>query len=81
MPLVDYLGVLRRRGWIIPVVAIVAALSAYGFARLQTSVYRSSVRLQVSGRFAHSMLLGLRMLYRYLSLKRARFLQNLTSAL
>src|ERR671939_34149 len=51
MPLRDYLGVLRRRGWIIPVVVLVAAASAYLFARLQTPVYRSSVRLEVSGRF------------------------------
>ena len=51
MPLGDYLGVLRRRGWIIPLVAIVAAASAYGFARLQTPQYRSSVRLEVAGRF------------------------------
>src|SRR5579884_4457161 len=51
MPLSDYLAVLRRRGWIIPVVALVAALSTYGFARLQAPLYRSSVRLEVSGRF------------------------------
>src|SRR5438874_1032319 len=51
MPLGDYLAVLRRRGWIIPLVALVAAVSAYGFARLQTPIYRSSVRLEVSGRF------------------------------
>lgn len=51
MALGEYLAVLRRRGWVIPVVALVAAASAYGFARLQTPVYRSSVRLEVSGRF------------------------------
>jgi capsular polysaccharide biosynthesis protein len=51
MPLSDYLAVLRRRGWVIPVVALVAAVSAFGFARAQTPLYRSSLRLEVSGRF------------------------------
>ncbi len=51
MPLGDYLGVLRRRGWLIPLVAAIAVVSAFGFTRTQTSLYRSSVRLEVSGRF------------------------------
>src|SRR4051795_9172671 len=51
MPLGEYLVVLKRRGWIIPLVALVAAASAFGFARMPPPLFRSSVRLEVSGRF------------------------------
>jgi len=51
MPLGEYLAVLRRRGWIIPLVVIAATVSAYGVARLQSPVYRSTIRLEVTGRF------------------------------
>jgi len=58
MPLADYFAVLKRRGWIVVVVALVAVASAYGFARLQTPLYRSSVRLEVSGRFDYGVQLA-----------------------
>jgi capsular polysaccharide biosynthesis protein len=51
MPLGDYLAVLRRRGWIIPLVALVAVAAAVLFSRVQAPVYRSTVMLEVSGRF------------------------------
>ncbi len=42
-----YIAVLRRRGWIILITAVVAALSAFGFSKIQTPVYRSSVRVGI----------------------------------
>jgi len=43
----DYLRVLRQRGWIIIVVAVLAAVAAYGFSKMQTPVYESSLRMLV----------------------------------
>src|SRR4051795_742390 len=51
MPLGEYLAVLRRRGWVVPLVALVAVVAALLFSRLQSPLYRSSVKLEVSGRF------------------------------
>lgn len=42
MSLVDYLRVLIRRGWIIALLALVAAGSAYMIAQRQTVIYRST---------------------------------------
>jgi capsular polysaccharide biosynthesis protein len=47
MDLRDYLKILRKRGWIILVIAILAAAGAFGFSRLQVPVYRASVKLSV----------------------------------
>src|SRR3972149_6915407 len=47
MELSDYFRILRTRGWIIIVVAVVAAASAYGFSRLQRPIYKSSMQLTV----------------------------------
>ena len=47
MELVDYFRILRTRGWIIIVVAVVAAASAYGFSKLQRPIYKSSMQLTV----------------------------------
>lgn len=47
MELIDYLNILRKRGWIIVVVALIAAASAFGFSKLQTPVYSASVKLSV----------------------------------
>lgn len=41
MQLLDYLMVLRRRWWIIMLVAAVASVSAFVFSKLQTPVFRS----------------------------------------
>jgi capsular polysaccharide biosynthesis protein len=48
MEITDYLKILRKRGWIIVVVAIVAAASAYGFSKLQTPIYSAKVQLSVN---------------------------------
>jgi capsular polysaccharide biosynthesis protein len=47
MELSDYLRILRRRGWIILLVAALTALAAFGFSRMQTNVYKSTLNLLV----------------------------------
>lgn len=47
MDLREYANVLIRRGWIVIVVAIVGALAALGFSRIQTPVYRSTITMSV----------------------------------
>ncbi len=45
MQLQDYARVLLKRGWIILLLAILAAGSAYGFSKLQTPIFRATVTL------------------------------------
>jgi capsular polysaccharide biosynthesis protein len=45
MQLQDYARVLIKRGWIIILLAILAAARAYVFSKLQTPIYRSTVTL------------------------------------
>jgi capsular polysaccharide biosynthesis protein len=45
MELRAYLGVLRRRGWIIVVVAVLAAALAFGASLIQTKIYRATARI------------------------------------
>jgi len=47
MEINDYLRILRKRGWIIVVVALIAAASAYGFSKIQTPIYSAIVKLSV----------------------------------
>ena len=47
MEISDYIRILRKRGWIIVVVALVAAASAYGFSKMQTPIYSATVKLSV----------------------------------
>lgn len=47
MEISDYLRILRKRGWIIIVVALVAAASAYVFSKMQTPIYSATVKLSV----------------------------------
>ncbi len=47
MKIENYLAILRRRGWIILITALVTAMSAFGFSKLQRPVYRSSVRIGI----------------------------------
>ncbi|NLE77550.1 MAG: hypothetical protein GX605_12475, partial [Chloroflexi bacterium] len=47
MELQAYLRILRRRGWIIILVALLAAGSAVGFSKLQTPIYKASIKLSV----------------------------------
>jgi capsular polysaccharide biosynthesis protein len=43
----DYIRILRRKGWIILVVGILTALAAFGFSKMQTEVYKSTLNLLV----------------------------------
>ncbi|OQY32459.1 MAG: hypothetical protein B6243_07385, partial [Anaerolineaceae bacterium 4572_5.2] len=47
MELNDYIRIFYRRGWIVLLVAFIAAAAAYGVSKLQTPVYSASVRLSV----------------------------------
>ena len=47
MEINDYLRILRKRGWIIILTALIAAASAYGFSKMQTPIYSASVKLSV----------------------------------
>ncbi len=47
MEINDYLRILRKRGWIIILVAVVAAGSAFGFSKMQTPIYSATVKLSV----------------------------------
>lgn len=47
MEITDYIRILRKRGWIVVVVAAIAAASAFGFSKLQTPIYSASVKLSV----------------------------------
>lgn len=47
MELRDYARILLRRGWIIVLVAAVAAISALGFSLLQPTIYRASIIVKV----------------------------------
>jgi capsular polysaccharide biosynthesis protein len=48
LELTDYFHILRRRGWIIILVAAITAASAYAFSKLQTPVYRASVNVSIN---------------------------------
>lgn len=47
MELLDYLRIIRKRAWIIILVAAITSGAALVFSRLQTPVYRSSIYLNV----------------------------------
>jgi capsular polysaccharide biosynthesis protein len=47
MELGDYVRILRRKGWIILLVAVLTALAAFGFSKMQTEVYKSTLNLLV----------------------------------
>lgn len=47
MALEDYFRILRRRGWIIVLVMVMTAASAFAFSKLQAPVYKSSVEILV----------------------------------
>ncbi|MEW5958322.1 MAG: Wzz/FepE/Etk N-terminal domain-containing protein [Chloroflexota bacterium] len=48
MEISDYVRILRKRGWIILVVGLVAAASAFGFSKMQTPIYSAKVQLSVN---------------------------------
>src|SRR5690349_7500043 len=41
MQIQDYINVLRRRWWLIGLVALIAAVAAYGISKPRTPIYRS----------------------------------------
>jgi len=43
----EYIDILRRRGWIIILAAVITAVSAFAFSKLQTPVYRSSMEVSI----------------------------------
>lgn len=47
MRIQDYIDIVRRRGWIIVLAMVVTAISAFGFSKLQTPVYRSSMEVSI----------------------------------
>ncbi len=47
MELQDYVRIAQRRWWIVVLVALIAAASAFVFSRLQTPVYKSSMKLTI----------------------------------
>ncbi|MFQ5401271.1 MAG: YveK family protein [Anaerolineae bacterium] len=47
MELNDYLRILRQRGWLIILLSILTAAAAFGFSKMQTEVYESTLRLLV----------------------------------
>lgn len=47
MEINDYLRILRKRGWILLVVAAIAAASTFAVSKMQTPIYSASVKLSV----------------------------------
>ena len=47
MELQKLIGIAKRRGWMVIATALIAALAAFVFARMQTPVYKSTMRLTV----------------------------------
>lgn len=48
MELKDYFRILRQRGWVLIVLAIITAGAAYGYSRMQPVEYESTVKILVS---------------------------------
>lgn len=46
----DYIRILRQRGWMIILLALLTAAAAFGFSRMQTPVYEASARLLITSR-------------------------------
>jgi len=43
----DYARILRQRGWLIILLAVLTAVAAFGFSKIQTPVYESNLRILV----------------------------------
>lgn len=50
MELGDYVRILRQRGWLIPLLAILTAVAAFAFSRMQDPVYKSTANLLITSR-------------------------------
>jgi capsular polysaccharide biosynthesis protein len=67
MQLREYLKVVSERWWVILLTALIAAATAYGFAKTQTPIYRSSVKLEVTGRIDYGQILAIGQLLRQIA--------------
>lgn len=47
MELSDYLRILRQKGWVIILMALLTAGAAFGFSKMQTEIYKSNVNMLV----------------------------------
>lgn len=47
MELSDYIRIIRQRGWIILLLALLTAVAAFGFSKMQTEIYESRINLLV----------------------------------
>lgn len=47
MPLTEYFRILWRRGWILALAAVLTAVAAFVFSRLQTPVYKSTIYILI----------------------------------
>lgn len=45
MELKEYIRIVRRRGWIVILLALLTAIAAYGFSKIQPTIYQASVKL------------------------------------
>ncbi|HFC12067.1 MAG TPA: hypothetical protein ENJ56_04420 [Anaerolineae bacterium] len=50
MELSDYLRIIRRRGWLIILLAILTAGAAFGFSKMQTPIYKSTAQMLITSR-------------------------------
>lgn len=50
MELKDYIRILRRRGWLIILLALLTAAAAFGFSKAQPTVWEASARLFITSR-------------------------------
>ncbi|MEW5987145.1 MAG: Wzz/FepE/Etk N-terminal domain-containing protein [Chloroflexota bacterium] len=48
MELTDYLRILRQRGWLIALMAVLTAGATFGYSKMQTPLYESTLKLLVS---------------------------------
>jgi capsular polysaccharide biosynthesis protein len=47
MELREYIRIIRRRGWIVLLLAVLVAAAAYGFSKAQVTIYEASVNMSV----------------------------------
>lgn len=50
MELNDYIRIVRRRGWLIVVLAMLTTIAAFGFSKAQTPIYKASARMLILSR-------------------------------
>lgn len=67
MELREYLVVLRRYWWVLGLTTLVAATAAFVATKTQPPVYRSSVRLEVTGRIDYGQVLAIDRLLRQIA--------------